>query len=638
MVTLTGKYYHSVIVTGNNYLCADSGGSGNSYRSEGGEAVESKEQKEVEGWHGLRHGAGAPPSDSIIPTQTEQEIKRDSSEGKISHNISKKYTEKRDISVKDHLSHVPDEYRIAAEKKGAVIFAPQAGGQLEFMQNTCYEVLFGGAAGPGKSWALVVDALGMQFKQSEVVGKAAIECGDYRAVLFRRQSTQFSKLLDEGRKIYTPLGAKLIYGRRGDPGPSFNFNSGARIFICHMDQEDDKHSHDGIEYQYIGFDELTQFTLTQYIHLLSRGRTTIPGLYVRIRSTTNPQGPGLQWVKRRFIKNGSRVLIPGKKYYFVSDHTVKSLEDNPMGINVPIGSQEYYDYVLKMRITQGDFYFPGVSTLAKSRTFIPGKLDDNLVLNERDPGYKYALKAMGGKYERALRYGDWDAFGGDFFDDFSKEFAVKPFDIPVEWTLYGSLDPGWSSPCSFGLSAVNSTGKIYRLFTYYVRDKSPQEHARAIIGRIKNFPWTQGRMPSITFSGRDAFAKKEKYGIVAHDRTFSDVFQEAGLFLSPAKTDRILGWQALKMFLRHKRWHYFHGFNEPLIQEITSAEHDEKDPEDISGKGNDPAVPDHAIDELRYLILSAAVPRDLKTEGLPEWFREEFESEIAETAHSVMGV
>ncbi len=195
------------------------------------------------------------------------------------------------------------------QKRNQVIIKPQAGGQWEFLAADEFEVLFGGVAGPGKSWALVVKAMGLAFKNTPL-GKAAIEIPEYRAVLFRRKTTQFTKLIDEGKKYYTgsPFDAEFIQHRTGDPGPSFNFPSGAKIFICHMENESNKEDHQGQEYQFVGFDEVTQFAITQYLYLFSRCRSTIPYLMPMVNSTTNPTGISLSQFKKRFIRNGSMTL------------------------------------------------------------------------------------------------------------------------------------------------------------------------------------------------------------------------------------------------------------------------------------------------------------------------------------------
>jgi len=114
-------------------------------------------------------------------------------------------------------------------------------------------------------------------------------------VLFRRKTTQLAQIISEAKKYYCrePLNAEFVAQRRGEPGPLFQFPSGAMIYCCHLEQEDDKESHQGLQYQFIGFDELTQFTFTQYLYLFSRCRSVIPDLPAKVRSTTNPVGPGL---------------------------------------------------------------------------------------------------------------------------------------------------------------------------------------------------------------------------------------------------------------------------------------------------------------------------------------------------------
>ena len=464
------------------------------------------------------------------------------------------------------------------------------------------------------SWALIFDALGTQYIHTPL-GKPAYQIPDYRAVLFRRKTTQFSKLLDEGKKMYVPLGAELVYKRSGDPGPSFNFKSGARIFICHMEQEDNKEDHQGIEYQYSGFDELTQFTVTQYIYLFSRLRSTIPYLNARMRSTTNPTGSGLIWAKKRFVKTADVLFVPNKVYYFAPD-AQNSIEDNPTGI-----------------LTTKDNKF------AKSRMFVPGTLNDNKILLNADPNYALNIMAMGKKYENALLHGDWDAFGGDFFDDFDSQKSKKtPFEIPGEWNIYGSVDPGWSNPCAFGLHAVDFNGNVYTLFTSSIKGNSPSENAREVKEKIKNFRYTNGRMPSMIFSGKDAFAKKDLNAILSSDATFADKWAEEGLVLTPAYTDRINGWMQVKQYMRFNKWFYFDGFCEPLIEEIVAAPTGEKDPDDIEGKGNDAKISDHSIDMLRYFMTSKFVPIEIPDKPLPSWYYEDFERDLEGAAPSVMSI
>lgn len=517
------------------------------------------------------------------------------------------------------------------ESESVEYIKPQPGGQSIYLSRSEFEVLYGGAAGPGKSWALVIDALGLQF-QTTPLNCSAFEHPMYRAVIFRRKSTQLSKLIDECNKYYLPLGAKYKANGKGDPGASFNFPSGARIFLTHMENEKDKENHQGIEYQFAGFDELTQFTITQYIYIFSRLRSTITNLIPRMRATTNPTGAGLYWVKKRFIKNASFVMKPGRTYFFLPP---KDIEDNPTGMYIHPDSTDFDQFVL-------DPMSQNKSPMAKSRTFIPGLLYENKILMENDPGYEFNIKMMGQKYERALLHGDWDAFGGDFFEDFDKEkMGVEPFVLHPEWRLFAGLDPGWSNPCAFTLYGVGPINPkighypVIALFTYYEKGKSPEQHARDIKKRLTEFPYTRGRMPDMIVSGTDAFAKKERYTTSPNELTFSDQFMNEGLALEPAKTDRIIGWIAWKTIMRRGAWQYFKGYNDPLIDEIQSATHDEKKPEDILGGGNDPAVKDHALDENRYVCLAITDTLLSIPDKTPHWFTEEF-TESRESQTTVM--
>lgn len=459
----------------------------------------------------------------------------------------------------------------------AQLCLPQAGGQATAFLSEAFELLGGGSAGGGKSWFLVIDALGLQYVDR--CGKEAYKFPGYRAVLFRREATQLDKLITEAKKFYLPLGFVYVGGRQGEPGPCFEHPEfGSKIFMCHLQHEDDKENHQGQEYQYVGFDELTHFTITQYLYLFSRLRSTIPDLPVRVRSTTNPTGEGLWWVRKRFVDNWT----PGTVRYFLGG---EDPEKDPRGRQVPKGTKN-----------------------ALSRVFVPFWLSENKVLIDNDPTYASRMMQMGRQMERALLGGDWYAFGGDMFPDFDRhKEVVPPFTIPTTWKLIGSIDPGFSSPCSFGLTAADPKGNYYRIATYYEDLRAPQHHAKGIAQFIDDCKWTQHRWPDRIVSGRDAFAKQDRYSVVESDKTFADIFTltDKRFLLEPAATDRLQGWWNWKA-LMPERWYIFDGLNEPLMDEMAAAVTDEKQPEELKGRGNDPAVKDHAMDENRYALMAIA--------------------------------
>lgn len=469
------------------------------------------------------------------------------------------------------------------------IIQPFPGGQENFLSRTEDEVLFGGVAGPGKSWCLVIDALGLQYESTKL-GKKAIEVSKYQSVLFRRESNELATLTNEAHEYYPDFNGLYTGQRKGEPGPAYRFpdytpgstKEGAVIFFCHLKDEDDKRKHKGFEYQYIGFDELTQFTITQYSYLFSRARSSILNLDPRIRATTNWEGPGLWWVKKRFWKG----LTASKTFHFIQE---KELIDDPQGKQVKKGTK-----------------------FATSRIFIPGKLEENPIY-ANDDKYRSAIMAMGPKYARALLHGDPDAFSGDFFEEFdSVGMMVDPFMIDPQWKIYASLDPGYSSPCSFGIRAVDLEGTVYRVATYYVRKQSPTQHAEGILNFITSLKWTGGRMPERIVSGHDAWAKKDRYAIIANEKTFADIFLQHGIYLTKAVIDRIPGWWAMKDLMARKKYKVFKILNESFVDELQSAVHDDVDEEDIKGRGNDINVQDHALDEERYGIMSVYKPMEKK--------------------------
>lgn len=171
--------------------------------------------------------------------------------------------------------------------------------QAEFLALTCTEALYGGAAGGGKSDALLMAAL------------MFVDIPGYSAILLRRTYTDLSlpgALMDRADEW---LGGTRAH--RDSIKHIWTFPSGATLTFGNLERESDKYRYQSAEFQYIGFDELTQFTESQYRYLFSRLRrledSSIP---LRMRSASNPGNIGHDWVKRRFLVEGEaqgRVFI-----------------------------------------------------------------------------------------------------------------------------------------------------------------------------------------------------------------------------------------------------------------------------------------------------------------------------------------
>jgi len=206
--------------------------------------------------------------------------------------------------------------------------------QAEFLLLPVLEAFYGGAAGGGKSDALLMAAL--QY----------VDVPGYAAILFRRTYADLAlpgALMDRAAEWLAGTAAKW-----SDKEKTWRFPSSATLTFGYLEHENDKYRYQSSELQFIGFDELTQFTESQYRYLFSRLRrlkgVTVP---LRMRSASNPGGIGHDWVRRRFIDEGEvkgRVFVPAR------------LEDNPY-----LDREEYakslqeLDPVTRQQLLEGDW-------------------------------------------------------------------------------------------------------------------------------------------------------------------------------------------------------------------------------------------------------------------------------------------
>jgi predicted phage terminase large subunit-like protein len=178
--------------------------------------------------------------------------------------------------------------------------------QAAFLAAPHREVLFGGAAGPGKTVGLLLSAL--QY----------VDVPGYSAILMRRTYRQLTlpgQLLDIARSVLRGKG--VVWN---DKESRYDFPSGARIVFGHLDSDRDLEDALGPEYQFIGWDELTQFPEAHYTELFARLRrpadpaNPLSRVPLRMRSASNPGGRGHRWVKQRFMveRRPDRLFIPAR--------------------------------------------------------------------------------------------------------------------------------------------------------------------------------------------------------------------------------------------------------------------------------------------------------------------------------------
>lgn len=486
------------------------------------------------------------------------------------------------------------EYREAtSEQEQDRKIMPQPGGQVMFLSSPAYEVLFGGSAGGGKSWALMVDALGLQYQP--LIGKCAYEIPGYRAFIFRRTKNRFGNLIDKAKKLYYTLGARFILSRTGEPGSFFEFPSGAKIFFCEMERVSDKEKYQGYEIHYAGFDELGEFEFEQYIYIFSRVRCDIPGLTTRIRGTCNPLGVGLRWLKERFIKGSEKYRI----YSYLPPKEDENADKDFKGVAVPHGTEK-----------------------SITRQFIPGFLHENKKLVQEDPNYENNIRAMGSRYVRALLHGDWDAFGGNMFNKLSRDIHyIKPFDIPDDWSMTISMDYGnvtcahilrknpankfvyitheWTE---FNQSTSHKISSFYKFLNASgVLDWAKRTNNRVTVKADTNMFGTQNELeekvsPADKFN---AFFKPYNVVFVPVSKK-SPNHKNFRVFCVDEVSDAI-DWKTNDkgQYLRVPRLYFFAGRCEKLFESLFELQADENNPEDIADTDND-----HWFDSMKYGLIS----------------------------------
>ena len=283
---------------------------------------------------------------------------------------------------------------LAEESEKNVIFSPNTGPQEDFLAAAETDVLYGGAAGGGKSYAMLVDPLRYAHRAS------------HRALIIRRSMPELRELIDKSRELYPKAFPGCKYR---EVEKLWNFPSGAKIEFGFLERDADVYRYQGQAYSWIGFDEITHLpTEFPWNYLASRLRTTDSEIVPYMRCTANPGGVGAHWVKKRYI--------------------------DP---NEPNES------------------FLGADGL--TRKFIPARLEDNPYLAE-DGRYEQMLKALPPTQRKQLLEGNWDVNEGAAFTEFDPHtHVITPFEIPISWERVKGIDYGYASESACIWATIDPT-------------------------------------------------------------------------------------------------------------------------------------------------------------------------------------
>lgn len=463
-----------------------------------------------------------------------------------------------------------------------IIWKPQAGPQTSLITCPVGEILFGGARGGGKTDA--------------VIGKWVYHANQYGAkasgIMFRRTFKQLEEVLRRTRELYPRIGATYSV-----TNSTWTFPNGATLKLRHLDNEVDAQSYQGHEYNFLVFEELTNWPTSRPMDMLRATMRSGTGIPSQLICTANPGGPGHNWVKARYItpaRNGYKILIDPES----------QLE----------------------------------------RVYIPSKLADNIILTTNDPLYHARLKQTGpGALVKAWLEGDWDIVAGGFFDDVfsAQRHILRTTAVPPTWPLVSGFDWGFSAPASLGIFAKVThpddavfekwgkalpRGSMIRIRELYTVAHDEQGFVKpgqglkytnedlgaAIARKLKTLPnkKTCQADPSI-FAEQGGPSTYERMRVGANLEGYNLVMQKAD-------NNRQSGWSRVRELLQNanqdileKEGLYVFDCCDDWLRTVPVLPADRLNPDDV-----DTDAEDHAADDTRYAcMVKARVPKMARFNG-----------------------
>ena len=342
------------------------------------------------------------------------------------------------------------------------IIRPQKGPQEDFLTISADIIIYGGAAGSGKSFAVLMEPL-----------RHVTTVPDFFTVFFRKNTTHIRNpggLWDESMKLYPMAGGQPVATIL-----EWKWPGGGKVKMGHLEHENSVLDWQGSQIPLIIFDELTHFSQAQFFYMLSRNRSMC-GVKPYIRATCNPDSES--WVAdfiAWWIDQETGYPIPergGKVRWFIRQHDTLIWADTRQELIDKYGRPELPD-------DHEDQVRP------KSLTFIPAKLSDNKALTDADPDYKANLMALTRVERERLLYGNWKvkAATGMYFkrseativdtlpDDIVK--LTRAWDLAATEESEANKDPDWTAGVLMG---VRKNGRYIVLDVVHERFRSAKVH------------------------------------------------------------------------------------------------------------------------------------------------------------------
>jgi hypothetical protein len=495
------------------------------------------------------------------PEKAKAKIKRKAADAKRVLTLQKKKLEQWEDKPAKEVTLTPRktisetlDFDAAPEEK-EIVFAPNPGPQTEFLSASEREVLYGGAAGGGKTFSLIADPM-RYFSHPE-----------FNGLILRKTTDELREIIWKTQELYP----KAFKGAKWQEKKSqWVFPSGARLWLTYLERDEDVLRYQGQAFSYIAFDELTQHpTPFAWNYMRSRLRTTAPDLPIFLRATSNPGGPGHGWVRKMFV--------------------------DPAPANVPFTATDID--------TGEDLKYPDTHPSKAGqplfqRRFIPASLYDNPYL-ANDGAYEANLLSLPEMQRRQLLEGDWAVASGAAFTEFrSNVHVVEPFEIPDTWRKFRSADYGYSSYSAVHWYAIDpsfNTLIVYR--ELYLSKHTGRDLAKAVIEAENGEKLSYGILDSSCWHQRGQLGPSIAEEMISQGCRWRPSDRSKG--------SRVAGKNRLHELLKVDEDTQMPGivfFNtcRQIIADLPTIPSDPKGSDDIDPR----YASDHAYDSIRYGIQS----------------------------------